>query len=558
MSRPGMTVQDTQPASLLPLLSLSDYSEAAAPAGAFAQLLNMFLAPPLAAPIAPLAPEDSAASAEFSNLPATAPEPANDPAHLVGAEVIRLDEKNLIICDLPELPTSELSGFTSAESAAITPPLAGPVIETNQNTALVARSQAAGDTQSADAVDAAPVTMARGPRRDEEPPANDLAETRLAGTPPMTSTQLPIGIALPAMFEASGQNELSNDMRQSASPLSKSTGLDGSAVPRSPTVEMPTALARETATAVERPRLELLNQATDDLTTKQQVALPIATTKAPARSDDRDRLKAQSSRNENQASMTLSDSFLANATTALKQSDGMRGLPFTERLLEIDPEPNPSTSGAADVIAVKQTVEKCQGGMAAASPGDEHSAAKDGWQGQPRDGDAPANPSMVAGVAPARIHQSDRGETSAPAWSRMVERLARDIGEHFRVGEQQAVLQLEPPELGKVKIELRIGDGQLHVRIAAEGQESQALIERHLPELHQALRAGQIDAGAVRVTQGEWNGGGDLAQSFSQSPQGRQESPRGFASTAAGDEAMTEHLAQPSPPSADGRISMWA
>ena len=127
----------------------------------------------------------------------------------------------------------------------------------------------------------------------------------------------------------------------------------------------------------------------------------------------------------------------------------------------------------------------------------------------------------------------------------MVERLARDIGEHFRVGEQQAVLRLEPPELGKVKIDLRIEGGQLHVRIAAEGQESQALIEHHLPELHQALCAGQIDVGAVRVSQGEWNPGGGLAQNFNQSPQGRQESPRDVVSFGVADEAITESSAQP-------------
>ena len=165
---------------------------------------------------------------------------------------------------------------------------------------------------------------------------------------------------------------------------------------------------------------------------------------------------------------------------------------------------------------------------------------------------------MVVGAAPARVHHSDRGETAAPAWRPMVERLARDIGEHFRVGEQQAVLRLEPPELGKVKIDLRIEGGQLHVRIAAEGQESQALIEHHLPELHQALRAGQIDVGAVRVSQGEWNPGGALAQNFNQSPQGRQESPRDVVSFGVADEAITESSAQPSPPSADGRVSMWA
>ncbi len=399
--------------------------------------------------------------------------------------------------------------------------------------------------------------MEHRPRRDDEPPVNELAETGLAGTPQMTLTQPLIGTALPAMFEASAKSDVGTDMRQSASPLNKSTGLDGSAMPRSPIVDMRTSLASEMATAVERQPLELLNQANDDLTTKQQVALPISATKAPSRSDDRDNLKAQSLRSENRVSMTLNDSFLANATAALKQSDGMHRSPFTERPLEIDPEANPATFGLADASTVMRDGEHSQPAMAAASPGDEHSAAKDGWQGQPREGDGQANPSMVAGAAPARLDESYRGATAAPAWRPMVERLARDIGEHFRVGERQAVLQLDPPELGKVKIELRIEDGQLHVRIAAEGQESHALIEHHLPELHQALRAGQMDFGEVRVTQGEWNGGGALAQDFSQSPHGRQESSRGVANSGVADEAMTEPLAQPVGNS-DGRVSMWA
>ena len=540
MSLFGMTVQNTQPASLLPLLSLSDYSEEAASAGAFAQLLNMFLAPPLAAQIAPPAPADSAASSEFSMLPAAAPALAHDPANRVGAEVFRLDKKSLGIGDLPALPASEPCGFTIVESAAIAPTLAEQVLDTSQTLASAAVAQEIGATPT-DAVDATPVTIARRPVREEEPPANDIAQTEWVGSPQVTLTQSPIGVALPAMFEASDQSELTNDMRQSASPLSKSTGLDGSAVLRSPMVDTPTALASETATAVAP--LELLNQANDDLTSKQQVALPIAATKAPARSDDRDILKGQSSRSENHASMMLNDSFIANptaplskstgvdgsavprspmvdtptalpsetataverqplelfnqanddlmskqpvatpiaatkaparsndrdnlnapslrsenhasmtlndffianATAALKQSDGMRRLPFTERPLEIDPEPTAPASGAANFITVKQDAEKSQAGIAAASPGDEHSAAKDGWQGQPREGDAPGNPSMVAGAAPARVHHSDRGETAAPAWRPMVERLARDIGEHFRVGEQQALLRLEPP-----------------------------------------------------------------------------------------------------------------
>ena len=146
MSLSGMTVQDTQPASLLPLLSLSDYSEEAAPPGAFVQLLNMFLAPPQAAQIAPPAPADSAPSTELSMLPAAAPASANDPANPVGAEVTSLDKKSLDIADLPVLPASEPRGLTIAESAAIAPTLAEPVVDTGQNAASAAVSQEIGDT----------------------------------------------------------------------------------------------------------------------------------------------------------------------------------------------------------------------------------------------------------------------------------------------------------------------------------------------------------------------------------------------------------------------------
>ena len=464
----------TQPASLLPPLSLSDYSEETAPAGVFAQLLNMFLAPPPAGQIAPPAPAESAANAELSTSSTAAPAAANDPASLVGSELIRTEKKSLGIDILPTLPARESSGFTSGESAAITPTLAVRILDAGPNAASAAVPPEIGATASREIAGAPPATIAHRGRRDEEPPANELAETGWAGTAQMTPTQSPIGVALPALFDTTGQIELSNAIPQSASPLSKSTGRDGSAVPRAALVDMPTAVASETATAVGRRPLEVVSQSNDDLPSKKQDRLPRDATKASASSDDRDSLEAPSSRNENHRSMTLNDSFIANATTVVKQSDGTRRFQLTERHLEIDAEPNPSTAGAADGITVTQAAEKGRAGMAARSPGDEHSVAKDGGQGQPREGDAPAHPSMVAGAAPARVQDSDRGETAAPAWRPVVERLARDIGEQFRVGEQQAVLRLDPPELGKVKIELRIEGGQLHVRIAAEDQESQA------------------------------------------------------------------------------------
>ena len=479
----------------------------------------------------PPAPVDSATSAAHTPCcRRRAPAPVSDPAELIGAEVIRLDQKSLSIRDLPELPTrdypalrspirhhhadpcrrslpqrdgnslsvgglpelptSELSGFTIAEFVATTPTFAGPVIETSQGAAGVARSQATGDTQSTDAVDSAPVTMARRSRRDEEPPANDLADFGVAGTPQMTLTQSPIGVGLPAMFEASAKRALSIDLRQNASPLSKSAGLDGSAVPRSPIVDMPTSLASETATATESQPLAPLNQANDDLTTKQQVESPIAARKAPARSDDRDHFNAQSLRTEDHGSITLNDSFIANATTVVKPSDGMRRLPLTERPLEIDAGPESvdfGRSGWHHGYAGCREEPNRHGRSVAGRRAQRRQA----WLAKSAARRRCASQSVhgCRRGAGASRRRSDRGETASPAWRPVVERLARDIGEHFRVGEQQAVLRLEPPELGKVKIDLRIEGGQLHVRIAAEGQGSQALIEHDLPELRQALRS---------------------------------------------------------------------
>jgi len=167
------------------------------------------------------------------------------------------------------------------------------------------------------------------------------------------------------------------------------------------------------------------------------------------------------------------------------------------------------------------------------------------------------NPSVVVGAPPARSDEPRGGAAAAPAARLVVDQLARGIADHLRVGKQEAVLQLDPPDLGKVQIDLRIEEGQLQVRIATESHESQGLIEHHLSELRQALRAGQIDVGDLRVTQGESGAGSSLTQDFNQSPEGRQDTPRAFTRSGLRDEVATQPPAQlwQSP---DGRVSMWA
>jgi flagellar hook-length control protein FliK len=154
--------------------------------------------------------------------------------------------------------------------------------------------------------------------------------------------------------------------------------------------------------------------------------------------------------------------------------------------------------------------------------------------------------------------EHDPGVAEAPStWRPLVDRLAGDISSHLRMGKSEAVLQLEPPELGKIKIDLSMEDGRLHARIVAEGHDSKALIEAHLPELRQALLAGKIDVAEVRISQGSWSGAGDLGQGLQEQQHGRQEAGSRFDAPAPRSENGAERRPQTSPRES-GRVSMWA
>jgi flagellar hook-length control protein FliK len=144
-----------------------------------------------------------------------------------------------------------------------------------------------------------------------------------------------------------------------------------------------------------------------------------------------------------------------------------------------------------------------------------------------------------------------------PTWRPLVDRLAGDISSHLRMGKSEAVLQLDPPELGKIKIDLSMEDGRLHARIVAEGHDSKALIEAHLPELRQALLAGKIEVAEMRISQGSWSGAGDLGQGLQEQQRGRQEAGSRFHAPAARSEESAERHPQTSP-GESGRVSMWA
>jgi flagellar hook-length control protein FliK len=154
-----------------------------------------------------------------------------------------------------------------------------------------------------------------------------------------------------------------------------------------------------------------------------------------------------------------------------------------------------------------------------------------------------------AGVAPSRQRENIANESGATTWRPVLDRVAQEIKTHIQFGEHEAVIQLEPPELGKIKIDLRLDGGQIHARIVAEEPSTQALIENHWADLRQALDIRQVDLVNVRVDPQTANsGGGQWAQG--------QERGAGANADPSANGAAAAALAE-SEAADPGRISMW-
>jgi flagellar hook-length control protein FliK len=128
------------------------------------------------------------------------------------------------------------------------------------------------------------------------------------------------------------------------------------------------------------------------------------------------------------------------------------------------------------------------------------------------------------------------------------------------VANENTTIELEPPELGKIKIELRVEGEQIHARIVAEEPGTKALIESRLGELRQALEVRQVDLANLQVEQQNVSSGGarwgQTLNDGSRQGRGQWQDDSGFADRSANDAPQGE--GSQSPASDPGRISMWA
>jgi hypothetical protein len=155
---------------------------------------------------------------------------------------------------------------------------------------------------------------------------------------------------------------------------------------------------------------------------------------------------------------------------------------------------------------------------------------------------------------------SPAADARATPWRATVERVASEIAAHVQLNKREAILHLDPPELGKIKIDLHLNGEKLEAHIFAEAHEARALIESHMSELRQALQAKNFDLVDVRV-QGGWQGGmGDGMHGF---PQQRHQHAATqqetiWASGNALESEMVEPKTNRGSTSVQGRVSMWA
>jgi len=181
----------------------------------------------------------------------------------------------------------------------------------------------------------------------------------------------------------------------------------------------------------------------------------------------------------------------------------------------------------------------------------------------PRTGPAQRLSDIAAAVPRADIAAekfAPAGDPAPASWRSTVNRVVEELASQVKLNKREAVIQLDPPELGKIKIDLRIEGDKLEAHIVAETQESRALIENHLQELRQALRSQHLDLVDVRVSQDTGSGGsGDPMQGFrQQQPDGEPQFAQRSENPAAAASATSERSEGGDSLREKGRVSMWA
>ena len=141
--------------------------------------------------------------------------------------------------------------------------------------------------------------------------------------------------------------------------------------------------------------------------------------------------------------------------------------------------------------------------VATAKPGDVQQEKPNQKEETPEMAEKPVF--VKADAVPVKV--SETGKThAAPEIPKPEKQVMGKLEDMLKSGERKVELQLEPQNLGRIKIELVQKDnGELHILLHAEHSEVRDLLENRLPEMQQLIRENTQQNVTVRVPEQEQN-----------------------------------------------------
>jgi flagellar hook-length control protein FliK len=133
---------------------------------------------------------------------------------------------------------------------------------------------------------------------------------------------------------------------------------------------------------------------------------------------------------------------------------------------------------------------------------------------------------------------------------RFGELLGQRLLQQVSQGNWRVELDLEPGDLGSIRIELELRKGEIEASIKASQLSTRELLQESLPRLRETLERNGMDVASLSVGQQ------DRRQSDGQSSSGRNSSGQRSTADQLPEEVVAGSTQSPRP--GDGRLDVWA
>jgi hypothetical protein len=123
--------------------------------------------------------------------------------------------------------------------------------------------------------------------------------------------------------------------------------------------------------------------------------------------------------------------------------------------------------------------------------------------------DSPAIAIPISQIQSGIVGASNRPLSTSSPVQPLVDAVISEINGRIHLGEREAVLQIDAPELGRLQIDIVLDGDQLTARILTESTEARLAVEGHLGELRRALDDSGLRLVDVQVGSEGWGGWND-------------------------------------------------